>query len=697
MLGILVLAGIFFFRPCEYIDGGWDPGGYINTGVHIGKTGNLLYKDTMLEGAGDNIKQYLVSSMRSDGSGARYPGLYVKNADKGLLVPQFFYLYPVWIAVFYLIAGIKSVFFVNSFFALGSVVLVFFIVRAVIGKPYGFIAALILSLNVIEIWNARFSTAEVLGQFLLLSGFYLWIRYLEEGKKIFGFFSGMAIGEFLFINITSIIIVPVVIMYFLYRLKKKDLCFIIPFALLSLQLMYQFTTFSSLYVESVIRFFRFKEIIIVAIGFSFICALVLFFRRYDFNKFRIPAVIFSILLFVYGYFLRPIYSHSFEKFNMFELSNYISVAGLFIAFIGFLFMVYRENKTELWFIMLAAFVSAVFFIYSKRMFWRYPFCLRRYVPIVVPFYAISLVYILKLLNSKLRRFGKVFSTIGLCAIVAVPIYKNKDMILVRDFHDSINFCKEIAGDMKDEALYLASNHKWARPLADIYGKKVLVVREGGVLEIAKENLQKGREVYYITHSEKPYSMELDFSYSGKYSMKTSYLEHSLKFPQKKKNVEIVLFVYKMQNIKESENQSIVDIGSNGIGLLGGWDRVRKFRDKKTGEWFSARWTTGEAKIVIPYSIGIDRRIILRAKGMPPEAGETKISLIFGDKKLAEDYHIDSEFKEYVFVIPAGYLNVENKHRGVLTIQSNTWDPMDCGIKGYPENCGILIDWIEIKG
>lgn len=130
VLPVFVIAGVVFFQPYEYIDGGWDPVSYINTGVHIARTGGVIYKDDIVD---------------------EYPGLYIKDRDKGLVAPQFFHLYPVWIAIFYKLFGLKGVFYVNPFFALLNVILLFLIGKKVMGKRYGIFSALLLSLNVIEI------------------------------------------------------------------------------------------------------------------------------------------------------------------------------------------------------------------------------------------------------------------------------------------------------------------------------------------------------------------------------------------------------------------------------------------------------------------------------------------------------------------------------------------------------------------
>lgn len=639
ILPILAIAGFLFFQPYQYMDGGWDPGNYINTGVHIAKTGSTTYYDDTVKGVEKGIK---------------YPGLNIKD---GLVFPQFFHLYPVWIAIFYKLFGLKSVFYVNPFFALLNIILLFLIGEKV-RKGCGILACLLLALNVPQIWNARFPMPEILAQFFLLSGFYFWFDYLGGNNKSSAFWAGVSFGEFILTVITSLLIIPLIIFYLIYRYKKRDIYFIIPFLFLLIHLGAQLATYSSVYLESVIMFFQKKEVYLGIL--LFIIFLVMCKINIRLIAFVVPA------LFVYGYFIWPRISSSIEALNLLELGNWLSFLGLVLAVLGLVIVLFKEKNEGLLFFMITTLIFAVFFIYDKRMNTRYPFSLRRYMPVLIPAYCLCIAY--------LRRFGR-FVSLGLIPfVIIIPLYRCRDIIKVKDHHGWLKFWADFAEHLDNNAVYISNSYKWARPLSDIFSKKV----------ITKRTPKSGE--YYISDLSQPYAMDVDFIEVYRESYKGEYLEHGMTFPPEKKKQELDLKIYKIGEVGESGNDEyMIDIGEEGIGLLSGFSEAKRF----SGIEGTARWTFNEARLVIPLPCN---SLTIMAGGMPKEAGESIISLYIDDKLVVENYKIGEQMREHIFKIT----DLSSAKRGVLKIKSTTWSPRKYGIIGYPDNLGILLDWVEVE-
>jgi len=137
----------------------------------------------------------------------------------------------------------------------------------------------------------------------------------------------------------------------------------------------------------------------------------------------------------------------------------------------------------------------------------------------------------------------------------------------------------------------------------------------------------------------------------------------------------------------------LEVGDEKVGLLSGFDKPRMFSGMET----PARWTFKKAELVIPwFGDGIEQMLTIRACGMPKEAGESVISLYINDILIIGNCQIGENMDEYYFKIPANSVDTGNKHRVVLTIRTNTWNPEDYGIKGYPDGLGILLDYVKIK-
>jgi uncharacterized membrane protein (UPF0136 family) len=689
LLPVLLIAGYLFFQPYEYLDGGWDPGNYINTGVHIARTGRITYYDNALK---ENAKS--IGYNRTD---IKFPGLYVKDANKGIVVPQFFHLFPVWIALFYKLFGLKSVFYVNPFFAILNVVLLFLIAKEMLGKRYAYLSAILLAFCVIEIWNARFPTSEILGQFYFLTGFYFWIRYIREDDRFFAFWSGMAFGEFLLVGITSLLVIPLIVFYLLFRLKKKDIYFTIPFLTLIIHLVIQITIYSPMYFRSVIMFFTRREIYIALFVCWILLGVILFLRKVSFSKARPYFVVFIFALFVFGYFIRPRLFNSLESLNLIELGSWLSLAGLFTATFGLVLLIWREKDEGLLFITVSAIVFAGFFIFDKRMNSRYPFSLRRYAPAVIPVFCLWVSYFFYILNNRFKRTGFLVSVVLIPLIIIIPVYKCRNVISVKDHKGWMKFWNEFSEKMDNETLYISNNYRWARPLTDIYGKNVIAFAEGAgenVCGFAKNKIGEGKSVSYISDSPKPYSMIVDFEKTDNIACEIECIEDSLTFPPRIEKRKFDFNIFKIRDIGQlTEQEYLVEVGDENIGLLAGFDKARVFG----GIDSPARWTFKKAELVVPwFGDNVGQVLTIKVCGMSKEAGISTVSLYIDSVPIAENINIGEEMKEYEVNIPPDIVDTGNNKRAILTIRSNTWSPADYGIKGYPDNLGILLDWVKIS-
>lgn len=678
---LLMLVSFFFFRPYQYMDGGWDPGNYINTGVHIARTGSVVYHDPYLKET-------------TYGAGIKYPGLYIKDAEKGIVVPQFFHLYPVWIAIFYKIFGLWSVFYVNPFFALLSVILLFQISKRMVGKGYGFLSAALLGLNVIQIWNARFPTSEILAQFFLLSGFWFWQKYLEQDDRVSAFWAGVSFGEFLMVSVTSLLIIPVLAVYLFFRFRKKDIFFIAPFLFFVCHLGIQSLSYSSTYMETVLMFFQKRELYFILIVFIWIASLLMLLKitvkNYGWTRGSVAVI--TLLFFIYGYFIRSRISGSVEARNLIELGNWLSFFALFIAFLGLILILIKNRNEALSLFIVSALIYLIFFIYDKRMNSRYPFALRRYIPIVIPAYCICISYF----YANLKRFAGFLSVLIIPILIIVPLYRCRHIIMAKDHYGLVRFWTDFAAHMDDNALYIANNYRWARPLSDIFGKKAVIFTNGGknLCEFAKEHLENGEDVYYISDSEKPYEMDLDFKETCDKKYIGEYIEDSMTFPPGIKKTEIDFKIYKITEIQEPvEDSYTVEIGENDIGLLRGFDRPRIFSNMAT----PARWTFRKGEMVIPWlGDDVNQVLTIMVGGMSEKAGETIIYIYINGIPIAENIKIAERMQEYNFNIPKGTIYTGGDKRVILSIKSTTWSPKGYGIDGFPDDLGLLLDWIKIS-
>jgi hypothetical protein len=144
-----------------------DPGGYVSHAVEIAHSGDYAFTDPLLH---DKIPVQLASP------GARFAGVWVRDVATGRIVPQFYHLWPAFLATAYDVDGYDGLRFAVPLMGVLAVLCMVAILRraghALAGPTAGLVAAgaggLLLATNMLEVWQSRFPTTEVLAEALYL-------------------------------------------------------------------------------------------------------------------------------------------------------------------------------------------------------------------------------------------------------------------------------------------------------------------------------------------------------------------------------------------------------------------------------------------------------------------------------------------------------------------------------------------------
>lgn len=166
-LALVALAPFYFTRhPGELILGGWDPGVYVHTAAHIFRTGALLIHQPDLNAL--TPAELAILTRTTSGIVGPFTGMWM--LPDGRLSPQFHHLYPSLLAVAFPAGGVRAALLVNPLLNAGCILLMFALARRFVRAPFALAAAVLLAVNPAQLWQAKFCTAEMLGQFLLLGG-----------------------------------------------------------------------------------------------------------------------------------------------------------------------------------------------------------------------------------------------------------------------------------------------------------------------------------------------------------------------------------------------------------------------------------------------------------------------------------------------------------------------------------------------
>lgn len=222
LLAIALLFGTLVARPFEVIRGGLDAGVYANTGALIARTGGIVIHDPIVEdigrraAAGDSQAAQIASNVlgvqnatRNLSTRVRAAGFFIGNGElaSGRVVPQFFHLWPTWIAIFVAMLGPALGLIATGVMGTLGVVLLGLIGRRIAGAPAGLLAAAFLATMTPQVWFSRMPTSEALTQALLLAGIWAMMHFADATHRPqrlwWGAIAGGAFGELALTRIDS--------------------------------------------------------------------------------------------------------------------------------------------------------------------------------------------------------------------------------------------------------------------------------------------------------------------------------------------------------------------------------------------------------------------------------------------------------------------------------------------------------------
>lgn len=175
-IGSFALVG----PPHQNLLGGWDPGVYLHTAAAVDRYGTLQFpEEDLLKLTGEKRELFsrdLHSIIEPFGGMRVYEDDYV--------TPQFYHLYPALLAVLWRGGGLNAALWFNPFLNLFSLLAVYAVLRRLANPALALLGLAVFMLNPAQIWQAGFSTAEMLAQALLWGGFALLARMDDEDARL---------------------------------------------------------------------------------------------------------------------------------------------------------------------------------------------------------------------------------------------------------------------------------------------------------------------------------------------------------------------------------------------------------------------------------------------------------------------------------------------------------------------------------
>ena len=550
-LGVWALvAAWLYFRPHEFILGGADAGVYINLGANIARTGGILIHDPTLAALEAGLYPSLLRSLPPGELTPYYlmPGFYVPATPTGLVIPQFYPLHPVWQAVAYALGGLRAELLLTPLWGFLGALAVYFTTRRLWGWGAGMLALAALSVTALQVWFARYPTTEMLTQYLLWTGIWALIAWMDkqEPRGLWAALAGGALGQVFLTRIDTyfLLALPALLglwLWWSHDWRRQDAWFFAPFLLLAAHSLIHGALLSSPYFFGLFRYSRgliSRSLLIplALVGLAVLALLVLSLRPQLRTRtfawltarrrlWIAGAVIMVLGLAVYGYFVRPHLGQvktaaywygggetpNLDRENLVRLGWYLGPAGIALGIAGMCWMLIKDLNRR------TVVLLGVGIFFSLLYLWRIQanphqiYAMRRYVPVVLPFFTIAAAYLIHWLYANLQGRIRWYASIGLTlAWFSGILLSARGFVSQIDYRGAIDQFERLNATLPPRSVLIFGDSTpvgvgdlLGTPLHFLYGHDVYTLRSSEGLDQARlaEAIQDwqraGRTVYWV--------------------------------------------------------------------------------------------------------------------------------------------------------------------------------------------------------
>ncbi len=726
----LVLLGLWrFFPPSEYIIGGKDPGVYMNEGIQIAQRGAIVVRDPVVSTVPTFARDlFFPSHQRSDYYSLRFMGFPIKDPDAGTVVGQFPHLFPASIAIGYGLDGLTGARRAVGVWAILGVLALYFAGRRLAGAPAAWVAAALLTLNVVQVWFARYPNAEMVMQALLFAALLAHARAHVDGDGFFAPVAGVLLGLLLFLRFDAVLGIAAVLaalaLGVLADRARLRISFVVSFALTaalaSAYLVGPMRHYADLPIVFLSHFAWWQYALIATGAGCGVIALVLGARLPALGA-RVRTIAPTVLAFalvgaaVYALLLRepvgPLAARDAYALRTFA-AYYLTLPGLLAALLGFALLARRIfwRAPEL-FTTVALF--CFFFFYKIRIASDHFWMARRFLPVILP--GALLFAAAAALSGTRGAWAPTKMLRGTIGVAFVLLLATQYTRAARPVLPHVEYAGVIAklealsATLGDRDLLIVESrntgsdtHVLALPLAYIYARNVLVLNSpkpdkavfAGFLDWARTRYDRvlfmgggGTDLLSPAWGAQPVASER-FQIPEYDAPADAYP----RFVQRKE------FDYSIYELTRPDPSSAAQPFDLDVGVNDDLHVVR-FHAKEQTEGRSFRWSRGRSLLAVTGVRPDSREIVLWMSdgGRPPAVDRADVTVAL-DNEVLGTVRVDTGFKPYALPIaPALAERLSRLGRTIdLTITTSAWQPETVLGTSDDRELGVMVDRVTIK-
>jgi hypothetical protein len=732
-IALVVLGCWRFFPSAEYIIGGKDPGTYVNEGVQIAKTGSLYIREPVVASVPPATRDLFFHDYRQESYYSnRFMGFFLEDPSSGVTIGQFPHLYPASIAVAYDLNGLTWALGVVGAWGILGVLAVYFAGARFVGRAAAWAAAVLLALQVLEVWFARQPGSEPATQALLFAALLAFARAHQEQDRFFGPVAGALLGLLLFLRIDAFMAVATVLgaaigSWIVTGLKPR-VGFLVPLAMAGVAGWFYVTVTLRPYSKDMLTYLSTLSPLLVggAIAAAVVGVIVLerLVRLGGDTAARAVPVALSIVVLAAAadaWFLRhqidcdapctKVAAHDAYALRTFT-DFYLTRLGLVAALAGFVLVIRRGFWRDPALVLTVTGFALAFF-YKIRIapaqFWLN----RRYMPIVLPgMLLFAAAAALGPATKSWRGFVLARATAGALllgalgwqyAAAAAPILPHVE------YAGIIDDLEQLSSMFTNRDLVIVETRDagtdiqvLAAPLAYVYDRQVLLM--DGPPRPDKSMLRAFLEhasglyahVYFVGGGTDLLSRHIRARpITNRKFVVPQYDDVAWNvYPHEVRNKALDFGVYELSTGQADASGGFAhDIGTeDDLYVLRFY--ARDFNGRQP-----MRWTTGTSIIAVPGLAGKETEValVMHDGGRPKDAPPARVEVIFNGVSLGTIDVKGPDFATYRLALPADLARRAGStdDTAEIRLRSTTWNPQK--LRGVPDarDLGVMLSRVEV--
>jgi len=409
----------------------------------------------------------------------------------------------------------------------------------------------------------------------------------------------------------------------------------------------------------------------------------------------------------YGSTTIPIQNH----LNLVRLGWYLSPLGVWLGILGICWIISREDFSQTWVVLGVGLSFSLFYLYNIMNNPYHIYAMRRYVPVVLPFFAVGMAYFIGSLGTLRSRWRSASWAAAFLVVILIGWigYNDRSVWNMVEFQGVQIQLETLAAELEPNSVLLFDDtpvvgvgSTIGTPLQYVFGFTAFDLQEeyldlASLTQAVGAWQADGRTVYWVEGPDPYLGIPEDLESEAHLGTWISYprLEGSYdRFPEARLTSNVPLEFHRFNATIDSEPCRIpltVDVGTLDMHVI-----VDGLYAKELLGGRSVRWTDGEATIQLPcVPVTESDAVVLTvrvASVRSPDVPTASLELLVGTTVL-DRFTLAKDFRDYQVEIPRSLL-AENDGRIVLL--SDTWVPQEYGVGLDRRDLGVLLDTIVVS-